>query len=218
MSLPERSRASRGQAALLTTMASSSAPSAEMPQETRLRRFRLLFVSKPLQRPLMPALPRPGLQSRDRLCRLVLPPSISTAPRAGELPIPSGPGSKLSFTSLGLAPHCLPAAFAATAAAAAASAAAPAPPPLDSATEAAFRRYALLVWVLQGNSIENMQRLLSDDWQLESMAVQLKDAPAGHSSRARNAAYWRTAVDPASGRTYYYHELTWQVSWYAPSV
>ena len=83
----------------------------------------------------------------------------------------------------------------------------------SGAPEHELRRYALLVWVLQGNAVANMPRLLSGQWDLSDMTTQLAAPPAG----AKLAlVHWRAAKDDA-GRTYFYDQLTWHTQWQPPN-
>lgn len=85
----------------------------------------------------------------------------------------------------------------------------------SGAPEHELRRYALLVWVLQGNAVANMPLLLSGQWDLDAMTAQLAAPPAGAKPAALALVHWRAAKDDA-GRTYYWDELTWHTQWQPP--
>ena len=119
---------------------------------------------------------------------------------------PRGGGSGLAFSERGLA--------------AGASSALPATP----AAAAAFKRFVLLVWLLRGNAVADMPRLRAGDWEAESISEQLgaRGAGAAGAAPARAAAalrraYWRRATDAATGREYWYDELTWDTSFSPPA-
>jgi hypothetical protein len=127
--------------------------------------------------------------------------------------LPHLPGSGLAWTEKGLAGHSIPS------------------PSTSVESEqrggggeggiAAFRNYALLVWLLQGNVVIDTKRLLTNDWDLENMNTQLSGKGTvgiearANATRASNAT-WKCVKDN-SGRMYWYNELTWETSWYAPA-
>ena len=131
--------------------------------------------------------------------------------------LPHVPGSGLAWTEKGLAGHSI---------------LAPLPPSTSGSVNeqrggggeggiAAFRNYALLVWLLQGNVVIDTKRLLTNDWDLENMSTQLSGKGAvgiearANATRASNAT-WKCVKDN-NGRTYWYNELTWETAWYAPA-
>ena len=127
-------------------------------------------------------------------------------PPKWELALPPVRGSGLAFTERGLAPSSVPADLGASAARAL---------PMARSDHEAFRRYAVLAWVLNGNPVMDMARLRSGDWQLESMATQL-----GTADRATlqdiGLGRWRDAVDKRTGRAYFYDVESWEVAWEPP--
>lgn len=82
---------------------------------------------------------------------------------------------------------------------------------LDKQIREDFKRYAALVHVLNGNTV-NAAKIKSGEFQLEKMKNQLK--PSGDAARSM----WRSATDAASGKQYWYHELTWQTQWAPPMI
>jgi len=130
---------------------------------------------------------------------------VEKPPRA-ELVLPPVRGSGLAFTERGLSPSSVPADLVASPARAL---------PLARSDHEAFRRYAVLAWVLNGNPVMDMARLRSGDWQLESMAAQL-----GAADRATlqeiGLARWRQAADEKTGRPYFYCAESWEVAWEPP--
>ena len=130
---------------------------------------------------------------------------VEKPPRA-ELALPPVRGSGLSFTARGLSPTSVPLDLAATSLRAL---------PMARSDHEAFRSYALLAWVLNGNPVMDMARLRSGDWQLESMAAQL-----GAADRATlhevGLGRWREVLDKGTGRPYYYCAETWDVAWGPP--
>lgn len=132
------------------------------------------------------------------------------------LPLAKGPGSALSWTKRGLAPESLPGNVTGAA---------------DNKTVDAlglkmtsqerddFRKYALLMHIVQGNPVE-MDAVRSDDWELGNMKEQLDPTRNKTSKQLRAdeiAKYWKSAK-AEDGSTYWYHELTWDTRWSAPTV
>ena len=134
-----------------------------------------------------------GALSRSTLC--------FDKPLGASARVPRAPGSGLVFDARGLTLPSIP---------------------LGAADDAAFRTYALLVWILRGNVVGDMTRVIAGDWSLEDMALELSGARAGGAAVraalfAQTRAYWKKAVDK-DGRTYYYNELDWRVSWTEPTA
>jgi hypothetical protein len=122
--------------------------------------------------------------------------------------LPRVAGNGLAWTDKGLAPHTIPVSAGESASA------------RELSDVAAFRNYALLVWILQGNVVVDVKRLLEGDWDLENMTAQLS-ARGAVGAEARAAAQrvalatWRECTDD-KGRKYFYDELTWETSWHSP--
>lgn len=127
-------------------------------------------------------------------------------PPKWELALPPVRGSGLVFTERGLSPSSVPADLGASASRAL---------PMARSDHEAFRKYAVLAWVLNGNPVMDMARLRSGDWQLESMAAQL-----GAADRATlqdiGLGRWREAADKKTGRAYFYDAESWEVAWEPP--
>jgi hypothetical protein len=126
-------------------------------------------------------------------------------PSRAELVLPPVKGSGLAFTERGLSPASVPLDLTSGARAL----------PMARSDHAAFRTYAVLAWVLNGNPVMDMARLRSGDWQLEAMAAQL-----GAADRATlhdiGLARWRRATDKKTGRPYFYCTESWEVAWEPP--
>ena len=91
---------------------------------------------------------------------------------------------------------------------------------LPAAQRDAMRRYALFVHVLRGNVVD-ARRAASGDWELEAMCEQLDPASSPRrravDARVDELRYWRRAADER-GRPYWYHVVTWNRQWVAPTV
>jgi hypothetical protein len=126
------------------------------------------------------------------------------------LGIPRSPGTGLVWDRDGLVSLVL---------GGAGEAGAPARPPvtsdalglLDKDVRAALRRYAVLVHVLGGHPVDTA-RVRAGDFPLSALKTATKPTDAAL------RALWKSATDPTSGKTYYYHELTWQRQWTPPTV
>ena len=144
---------------------------------------------------------------------------IIDKPPAAAVPRLATPGSSLAFTPRGLAPASA-AALKAAAAAAALPLLGPALP--SAADREALRRYILLVWLLQGNCVVDMERLRAGAWGVDSIGADLGEGGLG-SSRAGKAyqarvlaGQWAEAKEEGTGRVYYYNRLTWERVWELP--
>jgi hypothetical protein len=130
------------------------------------------------------------------------------------VPLPKGPGSGLTWTAKGVE-------VPATSAPAATSAVTPTGGLylMTPADRAAFRRYALLAHILNGNTV-HMPSVLSDSWELERMKEQLDPARQLNPRQLRQEElrYWKSAVDKKTGQEYWYHELTWNRQWLPPTI
>ena len=128
--------------------------------------------------------------------------------------IAAKPGSGLAFDAKSGAVSLLPSH--ATAAATDDAAAPPDAAPEDAAAAARreeLRRYAVLVHVLHGNAVD-ASRVADGAFELSRLRGDLR--PSGAVAVAGARSLWKTAVDPASGATYHYHDATWQRQWEAP--
>lgn len=123
------------------------------------------------------------------------------------LPLTKGPGSGLNWTPKGVA---LPSSTGLTTEGLYL---------MTAEDRAALKNYALLCHVLNGHTV-HMPTVLSGAWELERLREQLE--PGKHynpkQQRLADLTYWKPATDRATGREYWYHELTWQTVWQPPVV
>lgn len=155
---------------------------------------------------------------------------------------PGVSGSGLIFTPKGVAPESASRLFQSPPSSSSPSSIATTTPALSSPTHLiplhtpadrlAQRTYALFAWVLQGNTVGDMGRVVSGDWSLERMGQQLGEgAVGGRGSKgalvASQASQWRVAKVGEGGEreggssgggqeVYYYNYLTWETSWEPP--
>jgi hypothetical protein len=122
------------------------------------------------------------------------------------------PGSGLAFDAKSGAAALLPSH---ATAAAADDAAAPASDAAAAARKEALRRYAVLVNVLGGHTVD-AARVADGAFELARLRADLR--PTGAAAAAAARSLWKTAVDPATQAAYYYHEATWQTQWTRPNT
>jgi len=114
-------------------------------------------------------------------------------------------GSGLTFTSRGLTAASQDRSFGAAAASSLAG--------FTPSDRAAQQTFALLAWVLQGNTVGDMERARGGNWTFDKMGVQLGEGVCAGGTGA--ACLWKAARDKA-GREYFYNPLTWESSWEPP--
>ena len=149
---------------------------------------------------------------------------ILDKPPAALVPRLPTPGSSLSFSPKGLSPASAAALAAAAQAAAQAARAQPLglPPLASLAEQQALRSYVLLVWLLQGNCVVDMERLRRGEWKVDSIGADLGEGSMGNTKAGKAyqqramAAQWRQAQEQGTGRVYYYNVLTWERAWVNP--